>query len=553
MERNNEEKKDEENNNEEKYIEKNRYNLRNNLKNYCDGKHIECVNIAQKYIFDINSKELDNEFIIKYINHILGSSSYYNCLHIHNNKNSKKIVDFLVSLSQKYLIPSNLFIKLLNSLPDNESVLILKNIVKLDSNFINILINEISNNNTHLFNHLINYSPFKINLSKFIFSNISIEVFSNNVISKIKNVLSPNLENIIIDYLNLNKSILRQNIVLLEKIIIDLMNRHSIIKNIYNFSYDLIKKELHIDILNSSIYKYNHEFIIMILVKSNIKPNINTIENLIKKTYPKGGSCDAVIIAEIVDILVDYGLEVTKEIILKLLSGGCYINQIEKYNIEIDDEILLTCSEINYFPYKFKCKPNKELLLKECGKAENLENIKKLKDAGGIYTTECLMEACKRRKNGKLIKYLINECEVKPDELCIKTFQETFDLECLDLLIKNYNDKPEVETKENNKYEINKNCTLEIEPLISKENNSIDKNNEYVLKNKIRKFFNYKKKLIKYYDLYEIFLKYVIDNNLVISNYFVIDEKLSNLLNLNICSIIHIDTIDNILTYFIDF
>ena len=61
-----------------------------------------------------------------------------------------------------------------------------------------------------------------------------------------------------------------------------------------------------------------------------------------------------------------------------------------------------------------------------------------------------------------------------------------------------------------------------------------------------------KKKTIKYLDLYQIVLKYLISNKLIIGNYFIINEKLSNLLKINHCTIIHINQIHNILTYFID-
>ena len=55
---------------------------------------------------------------------------------------------------------------------------------------------------------------------------------------------------------------------------------------------------------------------------------------------------------------------------------------------------------------------NTEILIKECSKHDNLNTIKKLKEFGGIYTVECLEEACKVGKNGRVIKYLVTECGV---------------------------------------------------------------------------------------------------------------------------------------------
>ena len=79
-----------------------------------------------------------------------------------------------------------------------------------------------------------------------------------------------------------------------------------------------------------------------------------------------------------------------------------------------------------------------------------------------------------------------------------------------------------------------------------------DQNCEYEIKGKIKKFFELKKKHIKYIELYEIVLKYLISNKLIIGNYFIINEKLSKLLKINYCTIINIDQLHSILTYFID-
>ena len=65
-------------------------------------------------------------------------------------------------------------------------------------------------------------------------------------------------------------------------------------------------------------------------------------------------------------------------------------------------------------------------------------------------------------------------------------------------------------------------------------------------------YFQNNVEYIKYLDLYEIVLKYIISNKLIIGNYFVINDKLSKLLKINYCTIINIDQLDNILTYFID-
>jgi hypothetical protein len=87
---------------------------------------------------------------------------------------------------------------------------------------------------------------------------------------------------------------------------------------------------------------------------------------------------------------------------------------------------------------------------------------------------------------------------------------------------------------------------------IDKKNIEINNDTEYILKNKVKIFFNYNKKTIKYLELYELMLKYLINHKLVIGNYFVINDELCNLLKINQCTLVNIDQIDNILTYFID-
>jgi hypothetical protein len=113
--------------------------------------------------------------------------------------------------------------------------------------------------------------------------------------------------------------------------------------------------------------------------------------------------------------------------------------------------------------------------------------------------------------------------------------------------MKNYS-KVEPEKPKPTNVIIDNSCTMTIE----RKDIIIDKNSEYVLKNKVRKFFNCEKKNIKYLELYELMLKYLIEKKLVIGNYFLVNEQLENLIKINQCTIIHIDQLDNILTYFVD-
>jgi hypothetical protein len=239
----------------------------------------------------------------------------------------------------------------------------------------------------------------------------------------------------------------------------------------------------------------------------------------------------------------------------KLLKIEEYISFVEKHGIEVDSEILAKCANQSYYPYKFDIKPTTDILIKECSKYDNLNTIKKLKEFGGVYSTECLEEACSVPKNGRVIKYLINECNVNVSEKCLEKFQEAYKMEALDAVMKKYKKQnPEshkINSNEQKVIELDKNSIMSIIP----KNIKIDKNDvncEFAVKGKIQKFFELKSKNIKYFELYEATLKYLISNKLIIGNYFIINDKLSKLLKINQCTIASIDDIHNILTYFID-
>merc|ERR1711916_135110 len=85
--------------------------------------------------------------------------------------------------------------------------------------------------------------------------------------------------------------------------------------------------------------------------------------------------------------------------------------------------------------------PDINILIQECSKSDNLITIKKLKEYGGVYNIDCLIEACKLRKNSKVIKFLINDCNIKINDECIKVYQETYHLDGLDIVMKNYSNR----------------------------------------------------------------------------------------------------------------
>jgi len=552
------------------------YKLRMVLKHYCDGRHTQCTEYLTKYINNIDSNELDQEFVTKYITHITRNTHYANCLHPTYNSKNEELKKFLVKLSERFAINTTQLSLIANNLNDDYIVKIVENQYKKCSDYINALI--ISNDGVHTNNFITNLTssyPIKYKLIKYIFENVNIDMFITLLTKLRLNSINTQIEKIISDYIkdNINKICKNKN--LLSKIIKTLSNKIFILKNVYNTIKNTNNDDLVNEIFNNCISNNDKEFIILILEGSSITLDISTITILLSKIYNKTGcSPCADKIAETIDILIDNGLKVTKEIIFKLLESGCYINNIEKYDIAIDNDILQKCAEVSYYPYKFKIAPNIEILKRECSKHDNITTIKKLKELGGIYTIDCLIEAVKLKKNGKVIKYLINECGVEPNDECVTHFQESYGIEALDLIIKNYkkiiiNNKSDeinktdemnntneininlmnkISNYKTNNIELNKDALMNIEPM----NIVIDMYKEYNFRSKIKNLLNYKKKSIKYIDLYELFLKYLIDNKLVISTYFIINKELSLLLKLNYCTIISVDQIHNMLTYFID-
>lgn len=102
--------------------------------------------------------------------------------------------------------------------------------------------------------------------------------------------------------------------------------------------------------------------------------------------------------------------------------------------------------------------------------------IKKLKELGGKINICCLEIASGVQKNFKVVKFLINELGIKPNETCIRNYMKektNFDSQELDdILLKNYTNKKIELPKERHSLKLDINSTVTIEPknlLIDKE------------------------------------------------------------------------------------
>lgn len=519
-----------------------------NLKN-CDGRHLICIEQTIFLSKNLNNSEIfTKETFNKYLDTITYPYSYNSCISNYSNKNNDLILKFIELVSKTIEILPIKLLYISTLLSDYILEIIIKNQLILDKTYIKKLLHNqtVKNNYGLTVNIISNCIVNKKNITlKSIISQLDIIDFIEVI--NIKENFSIEAEKIISEYIIINKEKFTDP-KFLNNIISSITSKSKIIKELYSIISDKIDKVSKKNILDKCVSSLDKQLILTILEGNDVIPDNITCTNMLKNVYFRNsGATNSKLIAEIIDIFIIYQFKITTDIIIELLKHGCYINSIEKYVIPIDNLILEECSELSYYPYDFNCIPSLKIMLKECQKYTNLEKIKMFKEKGGILNTDCLEKACEIKKNGKVLKYLINDCGIKPTYECLQKFQDTYGIEALDIIMINYtNEKSEIK-------KINNNIILDNESTMTivKKDIEINHKTEYLLKNKIKKLFKYNKKNILYQNLVELMLKYIINNKLIIGNYFIINKELSLLLKINQCTIINIDQLDNILSYFI--
>ena len=509
--------------------------------------HFKCVEYANNIITKVNNNTLQSNDYINFIE-FLRAYQTVNCL-TPINQHYNIIVNGLIAGSKKYIINPHHFSFLIQMGNEQMVVEIMQNCIELKDLWIDIMINQ----NIGNFNILIYIIEKQLNTIKnIIFENITLNGF-NMICKNIYGKYYPysNSDNFIIEYFRKNKELMSDGYIL--NILNIIQYRVVLIKEIYQIILPQMGDSNVKSILDKIVPTLNHEIILTILETHNeVKPDLVTIKALVSKSYcaETNGAYNKKEVATIMDIFIQYGFIVTKEILLILVDHGCCINNIETCEIEIDDDIMLKCIERNYYPIYYNGIPSDKCIIAECSKINNVENIKKLKDKGVKFKTEHLAKACSVRKNGKVIKFLINECNVIPDDSCILNIEQLYSIDGLDLLIKNY--KKQVESQHNNNensfLKLNDECVIKLDSI----NKELNENDEYLLKAKIRKLLHYKSKKIQFNKLKELILKYFIDNELVIGNYLVMNNNLSSITKLPNNTIMHINQLHTICSYMID-
>lgn len=137
-----------------------------------------------------------------------------------------------------------------------------------------------------------------------------------------------------------------------------------------------------------------------------IIPTSDCINAILLSCSLKNGKNKQCVIAELVANIID---------IYKLLEKGCYINNIDRFDIKFDNKFIEKCTMIGYYPYQnIYIKPTMQCLYIECKKCNNVQNIKKLISTGLKPDIKWLIEACDNISNIQNIKYLIETHKITP-------------------------------------------------------------------------------------------------------------------------------------------
>ncbi|AYV81423.1 MAG: SWIB/MDM2 domain protein, partial [Harvfovirus sp.] len=147
----------------------------------------------------------------------------------------------------------------------------------------------------------------------------------------------------------------------------------------------------------------------------------------------------------LVDLLVSYGFKPDYDDIVIATNNHLKLNNIEMFEIKLDDKFLELCAELNFYPYKLTdVKPNVKCLELACKKAGNLVAIKTLVKSGLKPDLACLQAACQMRSNLATIRFIIDQ-GVVPDFICIRHCAATLGNKTLSFLLSLYKSDEEQE------------------------------------------------------------------------------------------------------------
>lgn len=180
-----------------------------------------------------------------------------------------------------------------------------------------------------------------------------------------------------------------------------------------------------------------HIDIIKFFLENKISPTTLCFANVLKPlqkphpnrfyTHPQLLCTDSNTLQIIINLLISYGYKLSYQDLLLATSRKITINNFQDMDIKLDDTFIKTCLQEKFFPPYFNAaipsaSASSSTLLEDlCNKPSNLPSIKKLVSQGVKPTQQCLLLACRHKRNKETIRYLIETCHLKPTIDCIRT------------------------------------------------------------------------------------------------------------------------------------
>lgn len=320
----------------------------------------------------------------------------------------------------------------------------------------------------------------------------------------------------------------------------------------------LFKQENSNTLIGKMLYFRFFDKIENVLTQCNIR-----VTNEVILKYPEWIALAQSKLTPTINILITHGLVMTKEIIILILerknADAQPIINPSLYGIELDDDIMLCAYQHKYFDYDYNKMPSENLLIALCANMRdcNAHLLEKYKNLGGIFTQKCLDAGC---VNGSYlaIKFLVEKCNLKITDECLKSYNRLNVDENELLLGSNY--EPSAESNINidlTEYDEEKSnlqlATLNATCLttITKCLKSYNHMDICAINSNIKKILKCNDKPTNYGNVFATVLKYFIDNNYVIGQYFIIGGEFAKVVGIESGSICHIDEMHKMVEYLI--
>jgi len=258
-----------------------------------------------------------------------------------------------------------------------------------------------------------------------------------------------------------------------------------------------------------------------------------------------------------VKIFLEHDYRITYEQLLILTSRKIKINNIDKYELKLDNRYLEICDKINFYPYPFgdikqedidlmsQCTPHskiksnivpKQICMKlACTYKNNLNVLETLTQLGGKIDLDCLQKTIELHTSNRQVSYVFEKFketflkEYKPIDTIEEPMQTKRDID-IEIV-------PDKELNPDLDKELNSN--IEIISLIPKDFD-IYKNIYEMITTNIKTILGITKKEINYLEFRKCIMNYINDNNCVkCYNITVPDELKYN--DTNEITIKHID------------